>query len=200
MTTISTGLNLGSPIAPPGASEAMDYSVALEQISLRQDAWRRFKRNRLSLAGMVVFALVIVTAIVSIFWTPYSLYAQGLGDSPTRSASSIPSASLLRPRRAQLRYEGRPGGHRDRRPRGCGLLGGGDHRRPASRLLPRLGRHPNQRPRIPGLRDPAAADRVPDPLPHQPAGPSQRDHRPGGDQLDGHGPPGSRPDAGVTRA
>ncbi len=80
MTTITTGLNLGGPVAPPGTPEAIDYSVAPEQVSLWQDAWRRFKRNKLSMVGMVVFALVIVTAIVSIFWTPYSLYAQGLGD------------------------------------------------------------------------------------------------------------------------
>ena len=57
-----------------------DYSVAPEQLSLWQDAWRRFKRNRLAMAGVVVFALVVVTAIVSAFWTPYTLYQQGLGD------------------------------------------------------------------------------------------------------------------------
>jgi oligopeptide transport system permease protein len=80
MTTITTGLNMGGPIAPPGTPEAVDYSIAPEQVSLWQDAWRRFKRNKLSLAGMVVFGLVIVVAIVSIFWTPYSIFAQGLGD------------------------------------------------------------------------------------------------------------------------
>jgi oligopeptide transport system permease protein len=80
MSTITTGLNLGGPMAPPGTPEAIDYSVAPEQVSLWQDAWRRFRRNKLSMIGIVVFTLVIITAIVSIFWTPYSLYAQGLGD------------------------------------------------------------------------------------------------------------------------
>jgi oligopeptide transport system permease protein len=80
MTTITTGQNMGPPITPPGIAEATDYSIAPEQVSLWQDAWRRFRRNKLSMVGMVVFAIVLLTAIVSIFWTPYSLYAQGLGD------------------------------------------------------------------------------------------------------------------------
>lgn len=79
MTTITTGLNMGSPIAPPGTGD-VDYSIAPEQVSLWQDAWRRFRRNRLAMAGMVVFFLVAVMAVVSVFWTPYSIYAQGLGD------------------------------------------------------------------------------------------------------------------------
>jgi oligopeptide transport system permease protein len=80
MTTITTGQNMGPPIAPPGIDEATDYSIAPEQVSLWQDAWRRFRRNKLSMAGMVVFAIVLLTAFVSIFWTPYSLFQQGLGD------------------------------------------------------------------------------------------------------------------------
>jgi oligopeptide transport system permease protein len=81
MTTITTGLETGGGLqAPPGTPEATDYSVAPEQVSLWQDAWRRFRRNKLSMVGMVVFFIVLLTAFVSIFWTPYSLYQQGLGD------------------------------------------------------------------------------------------------------------------------
>ncbi|HEY7927977.1 MAG TPA: ABC transporter permease [Candidatus Dormibacteraeota bacterium] len=80
MTTITTGLNMGGPIAPPGTPGTVDYSIAPEQVSLWQDAWRRFRRNKLSIAGMVVFLVVVVVAVISIFWTPYSIYAQGLGD------------------------------------------------------------------------------------------------------------------------
>ena len=79
MTTITTGLNMGPPIAPP-ASTDVDYSVAPEQVSLWQDAWRRFRRNKLAMGGLVVFTLVVIVGVVSIFWTPYSIYAQGLGD------------------------------------------------------------------------------------------------------------------------
>ncbi|HEY8756419.1 MAG TPA: ABC transporter permease [Candidatus Dormibacteraeota bacterium] len=80
MTTITPGLNVGAPVAPPGTPEEVDYSVAPEQVSLWQDAWRRFRRNKLSMAGIVVFGLIALIAIVSIFWTPYSLFQQGLGD------------------------------------------------------------------------------------------------------------------------
>ena len=80
MSTITTGLNMGAPVAPPGTPDAIDYSVAPEQVSLWQDAWRRFRRNKLSMAGMVVFVLIAIMAVVSIFWTPYSLFQQGLGD------------------------------------------------------------------------------------------------------------------------
>jgi oligopeptide transport system permease protein len=80
MTTITTGLNMGGPMAPPGTPQDIDYSIAPEQVSLWQDAWRRFRRNKLSMIGVVVFAIIALTAVVSIFWTPYSLYQQGLGD------------------------------------------------------------------------------------------------------------------------
>ncbi len=83
MTTITPGtpgVNLGAPAAPAGTQDATDYSIAPEQVSLWQDAWRRFRRNKLALAGMGVFGLVILMAIVSIFWTPYSLFQEGLGD------------------------------------------------------------------------------------------------------------------------
>ena len=45
---------------------------------------------------MVVFALVIVMAIVSIFWTPYSIFAQGLGDVTDPFSWKHPSASTRR--------------------------------------------------------------------------------------------------------
>src|ERR1700681_1329710 len=80
MSTITTGLSLGGPVAPPGTPETIDYSVAPEQVSLWQDAWRRFNRNKLSMAGMGGVAVVIVMAVVRIFWTTYSIFAQGLGD------------------------------------------------------------------------------------------------------------------------
>ena len=62
MTTMTPGLNIGGPLAPPGAAEAIDYSVAPEQISLWQDAWRRFRKNKLSIGGMVVFGVIALTA------------------------------------------------------------------------------------------------------------------------------------------
>jgi oligopeptide transport system permease protein len=61
------------------ATVAVPVEVAPVQATLWRDAWRRFRRNKLALAGVVVFALVVAVAVVSVFWTPYGLYQQGLG-------------------------------------------------------------------------------------------------------------------------
>jgi ABC-type dipeptide/oligopeptide/nickel transport system permease subunit len=74
MSALTTGIGLGPP-----ETGAADYSVSKEQVTLWQDAWRRFRRNKLALTGMTVFALVIVVAVVSAFWTPFGIYDQGLG-------------------------------------------------------------------------------------------------------------------------
>jgi ABC-type dipeptide/oligopeptide/nickel transport system permease subunit len=82
MSLISPGFGLG----PQGVPTAIEYAVAPEQVTLWQDAWRRFSGNSLATISAAVFALVALTAIVSYFWTPYNLYAQGLGfitDSPS---------------------------------------------------------------------------------------------------------------------
>src|SRR6185437_10279284 len=50
------------------------------QATLWQDAWRRFRRNKLAMVGVGVFAIMVAVAILAIFWTPYSIYAQGLGN------------------------------------------------------------------------------------------------------------------------
>ena len=60
--------------------EAAGMLMAPAQATLWGDAWSRFRRNKLALVGTAVFTLVVITAIVSAFWTPYSLYAEGLGN------------------------------------------------------------------------------------------------------------------------
>jgi len=44
-----------------------------------QDAWRRLRRNRLALVGMAIVTILILTAIISAFWTPYPVWIQSLG-------------------------------------------------------------------------------------------------------------------------
>ena len=46
-------------------------TVAREQISLWRDGWRRLRRNRLALVAVVFLAILVVLALVSLFWTPY---------------------------------------------------------------------------------------------------------------------------------
>src|SRR3979409_259088 len=50
-----------------------------EQVTLWQDAWRRLRRNRLSVIGLVIIGVFMFTAIISFVWTPYPIWIQALG-------------------------------------------------------------------------------------------------------------------------
>jgi oligopeptide transport system permease protein len=58
-----------------------------EQVTLWQDAWRRLTRNRMAVIGLVIIGVFVLTAIVSLFWTPYAIWRQALG--PTYSGPSL---------------------------------------------------------------------------------------------------------------
>jgi oligopeptide transport system permease protein len=49
------------------------------QVTLWQDAWRRLRRNRVSVIGLVIIGVFVAVAIVSFFWTPYPIWRQALG-------------------------------------------------------------------------------------------------------------------------
>ncbi|MFZ0217471.1 MAG: ABC transporter permease [Candidatus Dormiibacterota bacterium] len=59
----------------PGASF---YEVG-EEVGVWRDTWRRLTRNKLAVASMVIIGILIVTGFVSIFWTPYQVWQEGLG-------------------------------------------------------------------------------------------------------------------------
>src|SRR3989440_12257129 len=61
------------------ASQELLLSELPEQSSLGQDAWRRLRRNRLAVVGLVIIAIFFVTALVSLVWTPYPTWRQALG-------------------------------------------------------------------------------------------------------------------------
>jgi oligopeptide transport system permease protein len=50
-----------------------------EQISMFQDAWLRLRRNKLAVVGLVIIAVFLTTALVSLVWTPYATWRQALG-------------------------------------------------------------------------------------------------------------------------
>jgi oligopeptide transport system permease protein len=50
-----------------------------EHVTLFQDSWRRLRRNRLALVGLVIISTFIVCALVSLVWTPYPTWRQALG-------------------------------------------------------------------------------------------------------------------------
>src|SRR2546430_4581577 len=61
------------------ASQELLISELPEQTSIGQDAWRRLRRNRLAVVGLVIIAIFFVTALVSLVWTPYPTWRQALG-------------------------------------------------------------------------------------------------------------------------
>jgi oligopeptide transport system permease protein len=65
----------------PGIATPEEYvgdTLAREQTSLWADAWRRLRRNRLALASAIFLAFLVLVALVSVFWTPYPIYRQGV--------------------------------------------------------------------------------------------------------------------------
>jgi ABC-type dipeptide/oligopeptide/nickel transport system permease subunit len=50
-----------------------------EQVSMLQDAWKRIRRNRLALVGASIIVLLLLTAILATFWTPYPVWLQAVG-------------------------------------------------------------------------------------------------------------------------
>src|SRR2546425_6015224 len=61
------------------AAAVITRPIAPEQASLWSDAWRRLRRNRLALAGVIFLTLVVIVALVSLVWTPYSTFQVGVG-------------------------------------------------------------------------------------------------------------------------
>lgn len=53
-------------------SEYAGGTVAREQVSLWRDGWRKLRRNRLALVAAVFLAILVLMALVSLFWTPYN--------------------------------------------------------------------------------------------------------------------------------
>src|SRR2546428_13960135 len=66
--------------AAPVASPDLELSYEMpEQATLLSDAWRRLRRNRIALVGTVIIAILFITALISIVWTPYPVWLQAVG-------------------------------------------------------------------------------------------------------------------------
>ncbi len=61
------------------AAAVVTRPIAPEQATLWSDAWRRLRRNRLALAGVIYLTFVLIVALVSAVWTPYSTFRVGVG-------------------------------------------------------------------------------------------------------------------------
>lgn len=66
-------------IAAPEEFVAIDEFEVAEHVTLWQDVWRRVRRNRLALLGAAIIIVLVAVALVSLVWTPYPIFKQGLG-------------------------------------------------------------------------------------------------------------------------
>lgn len=73
MATVPTTVESSAEMLESAIIELPDHAT------LGQDAWRRLKRNRLALIGLVIIGIFVVTALVSFVWTPYATWRQALG-------------------------------------------------------------------------------------------------------------------------
>src|SRR3977135_1999319 len=65
----------------PGVATPEEYvgdTLAQEWPSLWADAWRRLRRNRLALASAIFLVFLLIVALISLFWTPYPIWRQGV--------------------------------------------------------------------------------------------------------------------------
>jgi oligopeptide transport system permease protein len=61
------------------AAAVVTRPIAPEQASLWSDAWRRLRRNRLALSGVIYLIFVLIVALVAVVWTPYPTARVGIG-------------------------------------------------------------------------------------------------------------------------
>ena len=62
------------------ASAVVTRPLVPEQASLWSDAWRRLRRNRLALAGVVFLLFVVAVAVLALFYTPYRMSAVAVAE------------------------------------------------------------------------------------------------------------------------
>lgn len=77
------------PSAVGQSQELLETSAAElpEHLTLGQDAWRRLRKNRLAVIGLIIITIFLFAALLSLVWTPYPTWRQALG--PTYSGPSL---------------------------------------------------------------------------------------------------------------
>src|SRR6266516_556993 len=61
------------------ATAVATHPIAPEQASLWSDAWRRLRRNRIALLGVIYLSFLVLVALVAVVKTPYSTVEVGVG-------------------------------------------------------------------------------------------------------------------------
>jgi oligopeptide transport system permease protein len=80
MGTVPSSIEAAQPF-----SATDNYEIG-EQVSTWRDTWRRLRRNRLAVIGLGIVIILVIVAVVAIFWTPYPVWLEEVGptyQSPT---------------------------------------------------------------------------------------------------------------------
>jgi oligopeptide transport system permease protein len=91
------------------AETIVDISMAQEGTSLWQDAWRRLRKNRLALFGLIVLLTFIIIAVLTPWIAPYAYDAQDLdlGATPPSAENWLGTDIFGRDLMTQIMYGGR---------------------------------------------------------------------------------------------
>jgi oligopeptide transport system permease protein len=81
MATVPTTIEISEELLETGAADLPEH------VTLWQDAWARLRQNRMAVIGLVIIGVFLVTALLSLVWTPYPTWRQALG--PTYQTPSL---------------------------------------------------------------------------------------------------------------
>ncbi|HEY3195285.1 MAG TPA: ABC transporter permease [Candidatus Dormibacteraeota bacterium] len=81
MATVPTTIEAAEELLETGAADLPEH------VTLWQDAWARLRQNRMAVIGLVIIGVFLVTALLSLVWTPYPTWRQALG--PTYQTPSL---------------------------------------------------------------------------------------------------------------
>ena len=101
-------------LAAPALEQAVDWEVAEQQIGLWQDAWHRFRRNRLAVLGAVLILFLILVAFLSpllvhfgIIVNPTTQQVENIEVGPAQAGHLLGTDELGRDTLSRLMYGSR---------------------------------------------------------------------------------------------
>ena len=101
-------------LAAPALEQAVDWEVAEQQIGLWQDAWHRFRRNRLAVLGAGLVLFLILVAFLSpllvhfhLIWNPGTQDVANIEVGPAQAGHPLGSDELGRDTLSRLMYGSR---------------------------------------------------------------------------------------------
>jgi len=101
-------------LAAPALEQAVDWEVAEQQIGLWQDAWHRFRRNRLAVLGAGLVLFLILVAFLSpllvhfhLIWNPGTQDVANIEVGPAQAGHPLGSDELGRDTLSRLMFGSR---------------------------------------------------------------------------------------------